>query len=282
MKGTAKLAIATLLTALSMSVQAASLPRELAVPGGVALIGLGPATGVQEAVRDGTRLLVIERDGEWLAVVGIPLSTKPGSHTIEARTGNGPRRKIAFTVADREYETQRLTVPNRRHVDPNPDDLKRINAERERTRAAVASWTTVMPRLDFDLPLRGRVSSTFGLRRYFNDQPRQPHSGLDIAAPTGTPILAPADGRVVEAGEFFFSGNVLYIDHGQGVITMYAHMDRIDVKPGERVKRGQAIGKVGMTGRVTGPHLHWTVYLNRTAVDPELFLGPDQIGLLER
>ena len=271
-----------LLAALAGTAQATALPRALPAPGGVAIIGLGPSPVAPAATFDGNRLLVIERDGQWHAVIGVPLAAKPGSHAIEVRSGNGPRRKIAFTVNDREYETQRLTVPNQRHVDPDPDDLRRIAAEDARTKAAVATWTQTTPRLDFQLPVRGRVSSTFGLRRYFNDQPRKPHSGIDIAAPTGTPVHAPADGTVIEAAEFFFSGNVLYLDHGHGVITMYAHMDRIGVKPGARVQRGQEIGRVGMTGRVTGPHLHWTVYLNRTAVDPELFLGPDQIGLLER
>lgn len=259
----------------------AQLPREVRVPGGVALISLGGAETAPEARHEGRRLFVTEKDGEWIALVGIPLSAEPGELTIEVH-GGGKARKVGFAVMGKAYETQHITVANRRHVDPDPEDLERIARESALTEVAVSTWTERLPRLDFLLPVEGRVSGTFGLRRYFNGQPRRPHSGIDIAAPTGTPVRAPADGTVVEAGDFFFSGNMIYLDHGYGVLTMYAHLDGIEVWPGERVRRGDRIGTVGMTGRVTGPHLHWTVYLNRTVVDPELFLAPEQLGLLER
>ena len=116
------------------------------------------------------------------------------------------------------------------------------------------------------------MSSRFGLRRIFNGQPRNPHAGLDVAASTGTPVRAPSEAVVANTGDYFFNGNTVFLDHGQGLITAYMHLSRIDVRPGQQVKRGELLGTIGATGRVTGAHRHWAVILNNTPVDPELFL----------
>ncbi|HEX5673933.1 MAG TPA: M23 family metallopeptidase, partial [Azonexus sp.] len=133
-----------------------------------------------------------------------------------------------------------------------------------------------MPQTDFALPASGPLSSRFGLRRIFNGQPRNPHAGLDVAVGAGAPVRAPAAGVVANAGDYFFNGNTVFIDHGQGLITAYMHLSRIDVRAGQPVKKGESLGAVGATGRVTGPHLHWAVILNNTPVDPELFLARPQ------
>jgi murein DD-endopeptidase MepM/ murein hydrolase activator NlpD len=256
---------ALLWSSLALAVE---LPRESRVPGGVAIIELADASGPAPEVRyRGERVLVV-KDGGWKAVVGIPLGAAPGPQELQV----GGRR-IAFEVAPKAYQEQRLTV-KRRYVEPDPEQLARIYREQKRIRAALAHFSQEVPgTMQLIRPIDGRESSPFGLRRFFNGEPRKPHSGLDLAVPAGTPIKAPADGGVIDSGEFFFNGNSVFLDHGGGLVTMYAHMESISVQPGQRVQAGEVIGTVGATGRVTGPHLHWGVTLNGTMVDPSLFLG---------
>ncbi len=266
------LALAASLLVVS-SAQAADLPKESRVPGGIAILEVpGAAESLPRVMFGGHRAPVI-RDGEkWLALVGIPLATKVGKHSAEVVVGSA-KQMLSFNVKSKHYEEQRLTITNDRQVNPNPDDLKRIDAESKRTDAALTRYTDdLTPSFRFLSPIDGRRSSSFGLRRFFNEQPRNPHSGMDIAASTGTPIKAPDGGKVIDTGDFFFNGNTVFIDHGRGVVTMYCHLSRIDVKPGDLVGAGDIIGLVGATGRVTGPHLHFGIALNRAMVDPALFL----------
>jgi len=254
---------------------AADLPRESRVPGGVAILDLGPADERPgTVVFNGHGAPVLRMDSGWVAVVGIPLDTQPGTHTVKLQRTPGETRDFEFTVVAKQYEEQRLKVANRRHVDPSKEDLERIARERKRIDAALGNFDADrVPVLALQPPVAGRRSSSFGLRRYFNDQPRNPHSGMDIAAPTGTAVLSPAPGRVTDTGDYFFNGNTVFVDHGQGVVTMYCHLSRIDVQPGDEVQAGTPLGQVGATGRVTGPHLHWGVAVNRALVDPALFLA---------
>ncbi|NIP72966.1 MAG: M23 family metallopeptidase [Gammaproteobacteria bacterium] len=253
----------------------AALPSHQPVPGGVAIVPLGDGAERPEAWYGKRRVMVVRGDGEWLAVAGIPLSAKPGRHRIRVRGAAGAEHTRLFTVRAKQYATQHITLENKRMVTPNARDLERIGRDRRAINAALAEWSRPQNvELDFDAPVTGRFSSSFGLRRFFNDKPRKPHSGMDIAAAKGTPVQAPAQGRVVATGDYFFNGNTVFLDHGRGLITMYCHLESIAVKTGEAVERGQPLGTVGMTGRVTGPHLHWSVSLNRAMVDPALFLPP--------
>ena len=251
------------------------LPRESRVPGGVAILDLGDGEAVPgTVVFNGYRTPVLRTPGRWVALVGIPLDVEPGTQSATLQpTGDEEPRRLEFSVGTKQYAEQRLKVANRRHVDPSKEDLERIAEERKRIDAALGTFTLERePVFALQAPVAGRRSSSFGLRRFFNDQPRNPHSGMDIAAATGTPVRSPAPGRVVEAGDFFFTGNTVFVDHGQGLVTMYCHLSRIDVKPGDELDTGAVLGLVGATGRVTGPHLHWGVALNRALVDPALFL----------
>lgn len=255
---------------------ATALPRESRVPGGIALVTLPAAESTAPMVTfNGSRVAVVQQEDKWVAIVGISLDTPAGEHQVIVDTGEGAV-EVPFRVSDKQYRTQHLTIKNQRQVTPNPDDLKRIAAEQRRSRAALQRFTeTILPTFALAPPVPGPKSDSYGSRRFFNGQPRRPHSGMDIAAPTGTPISAPAAGEVVEVGDFFFNGNTVFVDHGAGLVTMYCHLDRIDVKRGDRVNAGDVLGTVGATGRVTGPHLHWGVSLNGTMVDPTLFLSEE-------
>ena len=255
-----------------VSAQALELPRESAVPGGVKLVTLGDATGTVPEVRsDDHRALVVDADGHWVAVVGIPLSALPGPRAIRWQQA-GAAHEDVFTVAPKTYVTQSLTVAPAQ-VNLSARDLARVARERLRIDAALDRWSPAAPAaLRFTQPVPGIRSSSFGLRRIFNGEARAPHTGMDIAAAAGTPVLAPAAGIVVATGSYFFNGNTVFIDHGRGLITMYCHLSATDVHDGETVAAGQRLGAVGMTGRATGPHLHWGIAIAHTWVDPALFL----------
>lgn len=275
----AGLAAAALCLALPARAQQASyISRKLdaRVPGGVAVLSLGDgAAAPQVTYLDRPVLVVREAGKQWIAVVGIPLSVKPGQEQVQVKDAGG-NRQVAFTVRAKDYVTQHITLKNQRQVDPNPDDLKRIERElAEQVEAYRGFRAGVTPsNLILDRPVNGgRLSSPFGLRRFFNGQERNPHSGLDFAVPAGTPIKAPAAGVVVLVGDYFFNGKTVFLDHGQGFVSMFCHMSAISVKVGDEVPRGGVVGKVGATGRATGPHLHWNVSLNDARIDPAIFIG---------
>ena len=250
----------------------AELPRENAVPGGVKIIKLDSAqAAIPHVDTDGHRALVLQEGANWVAVIGIPLSAPLGVQHVFVRGSDG-RREISFSVGDKRYARQSLKVAPRQ-VDLSPADLARVTAERVRIERALNEWSLPAPQsLRFEPPVPGPRSSSFGMRRVFNGESRNPHTGMDIAAPAGTPVILPLEGTVLDTGNYFFNGNTVFIDHGRGLISMYCHLSAIDVTPGQRVAAGMRIGAVGMTGRATGPHLHWALSLNRAWIDPELFL----------
>src|SRR5690606_37012966 len=208
------------------------------------------------------------------AIAGVALSLEPGDYTLQVRDAGGAQRALPVKIAPKKYREQSLTVAPGQ-VDLSPENAARVEKEQLRLRAAYDSFSSVSPdTLMLRQPAAGPRQDTFGFRRTFNKQPRNPHSGMDISAATGTPIVAAADGVVLETGDFFFNGNTVVLDHGSGFITLYLHLSQYAVKKGDVVKAGQTIGKVGATGRVTGAHLHFGVLLNGASVDPALFLAP--------
>ena len=270
------------------SAETSERPEQRAVPGGVAWVDLGAAATRPEVRTGGVPVLVVGDTPRWTALVGIPLSASPGEKTLTvvgvagaagaaggagAAGAVGTAGAVSYTVKPMKYVEQRLKVAPGK-VDLSAADLARYERERTHQAQVIATYSATLPAsLRMRTPVPGAQSSSFGLRRVFNGQSRNPHSGMDIAAATGTPVVAPAAGRVIDAGDYFFNGKTVWLDHGAGLLTMYCHLSDISVKVGDELATGQTLGAVGATGRVTGPHLHWSVSLNRAMVDPALFLS---------
>jgi murein DD-endopeptidase MepM/ murein hydrolase activator NlpD len=264
---------AFLLCATPMLAFSYTLPRESAVPGGVKILRLDVHGDVMPYVDvEGHRALVLQDGSSWIAVIGIPLSAPLAPQQVIVHSGDG-RQQVQFSIGDKQYASQSLKVA-KAQVDLSKLDLERVNREKVVIEHAMSRWTDDQPEtLRMQQPIPGVRTSSFGMRRIFNGQSRNPHSGMDIDGPVGTPVRAPLAGTVIDTGNYFFNGNTVFVDHGRGMISMYCHLSAIDVIPGQRVAAGTTLGKVGMTGRVTGPHLHWGLSLNRAWVDPELFVA---------
>ncbi len=253
----------------------ASLPQSTNVPGGVAIVPLtstSTSTSKPQAWLGDRPVLVTSDHEQWFAVVGLALTTSLGSHELRVNI-DGKTQVRHFIVNPKDYPEQRITLKDKGKVELSAPDLDRAKREISAINGLKQRWRAAPDNdLDFIIPVEGELSSRFGLRRYFNDNPRAPHSGLDFAVASGTPVKASAAGTVLASDDYFFNGKTIFIDHGNGLITMYCHLDQFDVQAGQTVNKGQLIGLSGMTGRATGPHLHWSVVLNGVMVDPELFI----------
>ncbi|NYT57645.1 M23 family metallopeptidase [Alcaligenaceae bacterium] len=244
------------------------------VPGGVAVVDMGSTGQAPSAYYKDAQVMVLrDSDQAWIAVVGIDLKTAVGQQSLQVQDSDG-KRQLIFEVQAKNYKSQHIKLKNKSHVNPDPKQTQRFEREYEEQIRAYRNFRATGPsNVSLDKPVNGRLSSPFGLRRFFNGEERNAHSGLDFAVPAGTAIKAPADGVVTIVADYFFNGKTVFIDHGQGFITMYCHLSAFQVEQGQQVDRGQVIGKVGATGRATGPHLHWNVSLNNTRVDPAIFIN---------
>lgn len=265
-------AAATVATTGLPSITIATDARALQ-PGEVVRVTISTAEPV-----DGLTVRVFDRDwpthriadDRWQALVGIDLDTVPRRHVMQVRT-LGPasaEESHAFDVEPKAFRTRNLTVSNA-FVNPPAETQARIEREAvELNRIWRSSPPTPLWTGAFERPVPHEANSAFGSRSVFNGQPRSPHGGADFLSPAGTPVVAPAAGTVVLADDLYYTGGTVTIDHGMGLISLFAHLSSIDVEKGTTVQAGDLVGKVGATGRVTGAHLHWTVRLNGTRVDP--------------
>ena len=250
----------------------ATWPLARPAPGGVAQVALGASPERPVANLAGVPVMVVGASAGWVALVGVALDAVPGEARLQVQRGSTAAVAVAYSIQPHRYAEQRLTVAPGQ-VDLSADNLARYQRERSHQAGVIATFSEPVPAaLRMQPPVAGPRSSSFGLRRIFNGQPRSPHSGMDIAAPGGTPVLAPLAGRVIDTGDYFFNGRTVWIDHGAGLLSMLCHLSRTDVQVGDALLAGDAVGAVGATGRVTGPHLHWSISLNRVMVDPALFL----------
>ncbi|MEI7429951.1 MAG: peptidoglycan DD-metalloendopeptidase family protein [Betaproteobacteria bacterium] len=253
-----------------------ALPVATNVPGGIALIKLAPSTHgttAPHAFLGEQPVWVVSESGYWTAVIGLALDTSPG--TYQLRLGNSKEEKtIPFKVNAKHYPEQRITLKDSSRVTLSAENEARAEKEIAVIQGLKKHWREATDTdSDFLLPAPGRLASRFGLRRFFNGEPRAPHSGLDIAVARGTSLKAAAHGQILNVDDYFFNGKTVFVDHGNGLISMYCHLDRIDVQTGDTVAKGQHLGLSGMTGRASGPHLHWGVILNGVMVDPALFIA---------
>lgn len=233
------------------------------------VVGEGPP-GMKVTFAD--RSLPVTDDGRFL--LGLDRDT-PRTVELIIETSAGSRETTTLTVAPRDWKVERVDGVPQRLVTPDPETVKKIAAD-SRLMAAARAKVELTPFFDtgFIRPTQGRISGVFGSQRILNGSPRSPHSGLDIAAPQGTPISAAADGVVSLANtEMTLTGQTVFINHGYGLQSLYIHMSTIHVEDGQRVQQGDVIGEVGMTGRATGPHLHFGITWFDTRLDPETVLA---------
>ncbi len=271
-----KLKKLSFLLLLLPSIVLASIPvKNTPIPGGIVVIDFKTNDTAPTAFYNNIPLYVQHiKDQHWQVLVGIPLMEKFGKKSIEVHDAS--TRSFDFDVTEHNYTEQYITLKgkNKKYVNPNLAHMDRIKKERPILSSARKVFSNIALSDGFFIrPVNGVTTSPFGLKRFYNKQPRRPHTGLDYAGDTGTPIKAPADGKVILSGKYFFNGNAVFLDHGQGLISVYIHMNERLVKQGQHIKQGDLIGTIGQTGRATGPHLHWGIYLNQTVINPNLLMG---------
>ena len=264
--------IAALCLPYSVHAQEKTLQPEIVLepakpgPGDLFVVTVKNATGTLEGKFNGKKIYFNRLKESFKAIVAIDYFTEPGNYDLDIFS-NGSVLKQVVEVRKKEYGIQRLTLP-KKMVELSPKDEAR--AERDQRKMAAIwpnetnrSWTG-----DFVNPLNGDIIAPFGVRRIINNIPESPHTGVDVRGKKGDKIIAPNDAVVALVDNQFFAGNALVLNHGQGIYTMFFHLSRILVKPGQSVKKGDVIALVGSTGRATGPHLHWGVRVQGARVDP--------------
>ena len=258
-------------TTLKINYPVCDFPEHSPFPGGVINQTLKISSSeISNLSADQKNIYFCQFDQDhWKILVPISLSSEIKLITIL----NKEKTFLKVPISNKEYKQSKISISNLNLVSPPAKYLPRIKKESELGKAALGIVShTFHSSLKMSLPVEGIKSSEFGVKRFINNEPRNRHAGLDIAATVGTQVVSPLSGEVILVGNFYYRGKTVFIDHGGGIISTYSHMSKISVKQGQFIRKNEAIGKVGQTGRVTGPHLHWQIILSGIPVDPELFL----------
>jgi murein DD-endopeptidase MepM/ murein hydrolase activator NlpD len=260
-----------LLSYISIANAASSvkLPISESVPGGIEILTFHIEPSMQpNAYFQGHQVFLLpnKNDRLWYALVGIPLTAKPQNYYVKIFLKDGSVINKKFSVNSKSYPAEYLK-----------GNILSSGKEEAKTKSAIDEartiWTNNIPEsLTFNLPVEGKIFGDFGLQRFYNKKPRKPHNGVDIAAVLNSPVKAPLDGEVILTGNYNDTGNTIILNHGNGLLTLYAHLNKIFIEKGHYVKTGMIIGSVGQGGIISQPHLHWSVLLNGEFVNPKLFL----------
>jgi murein DD-endopeptidase MepM/ murein hydrolase activator NlpD len=249
-------------------------------PGGIYITEISIAEYNQDLLIDGQKILKWNKGNKFYVLYGLSYHLKTEQHNFEIKNKDGAvLREIGINIVQKNFKTQKIKV-NKKYTKPTDEILKKIKKDRIKLVKARKIWFENNPDMEFILPVKGITTGIFGTKRFYNGIEGNYHNGFDIAADTGTPIVAPSSGKITLTGDFFYNGKSIILDHGRGLKSIMIHLDEILVEENQYVEKGQIIGKVGTTGKSTGAHLHWSVLVNNTYIDPELLIDKSAIGHL--
>ena len=249
-------------------------------PGGIYITEISKAEYNQDLLIDGQKILKWNKGNKFYVLYGLSYHLKTEQHNFEIKNKDGAvLREIGINIVQKNFRTQKIKV-NKKYTKPTDEILEKIKKDRIKLVKARKIWFENNPDMEFILPVKGITTGIFGTKRFYNGIEGNYHNGFDIAADTGTPIVAPSSGKITLTGNFFYNGKTIILDHGRSLKSIMIHLDEILVEENQYVEKGQIIGKVGTTGKSTGAHLHWSVLVNNTYIDPELLIDKSTIGHL--
>ena len=260
-------------TALSMQIRASD-NLVLNTKGGLYIQELIDYNLTSSIFLNNQRLLAIGYKDRNFLIYGIPYESELGRNSLKIKINNDIRY-LDFNIKPKFFDTQKIRISSK-YLDLSLADQERVSTESNHLKQARDYWYDIFPDLRFTIPANGIITGRFGTKRFYNEKVGKPHNGLDIGAEKGTKIMAPSGGKIILTGHYYYNGKFILLDHGMGLKSIFIHLDEVLVKKGQLVSKGELIGKIGNTGKSSGPHLHWSLMLNKTYVDPEYFLD-DQI-----